>query len=187
MLEDDLLAVLDQVLGPLGSTPEDGASFMQPSLALLRSYARDVRVGRLPILGWAQNVVAVVRQPVDLSFSPSGYRTLLERVATVINDRYPPWPRGRGLSLGLTTLVLTPEPIAPDNEGTLQAGRSLPARFRAVPLGLFRLNLGQEAMASALAAGPAGAFREPVIIAETLASRLKRYVPLIESDREGAK
>jgi hypothetical protein len=181
MIEDQLLALLDETLRPLGAVPSEGESYLQPSLSVLRYYARDVRLGRLPIVGWGQSVVAVVRQPVDVAFSTAGPRTLLERAATVVHDRYPPWPRGRGLSIGLTTLVLTPEPIAPGDEERLRASLSLPARFRAVPLGLLRLNLGQEAMASALAAGPAGLFQEPVVLAEMLATRLRRYVPLVGS------
>ena len=54
------------------------------------------------------------------------------------------------------------------------------SRMRSVPLGLIRLNLGQEAMAFALAAGPAGLFPEPVALADALTKHFRRFVPAWE-------
>ena len=53
-------------------------------------------------------------------------------------------------------------------------------RMRVVPLGLYRINLGQEAMALAMQSDPTGAFTEGGILAELLCERFRRFVPLIE-------
>ena len=52
--------------------------------------------------------------------------------------------------------------------------------MRVVPLGLYRINLGQEAMALAMQTDPTGAFTEGGILAELLCERFRRFVPLIE-------
>jgi hypothetical protein len=94
-------------------------------------------------------------------------------------------PTGGGLVIGLTVVVLTPEPIGPEDDATLgQLLGSLPARrtrTRAVPLGLIRLNLGQEAVAFALASGPAGLFTEPEALADALSLHFRRFVPMIDT------
>jgi hypothetical protein len=127
-------------------------------------------------------VVAVVRQPNDVGFSSDGYRRFLKRLALAVNGRYPPWRRG-GLVLGLTVVVLTPEPIGPDDDASLRQALGGPARTgtRAVPLGLLRLNLGQEAMAFALASGPEGLFPEPGALADALTPHFRRFVPVLPS------
>jgi hypothetical protein len=90
-----------------------------------------------------------------------------------------------GLVIGLTVLVLTPEPIGPDDDATLgQILGGLSARrtrTRAVPLGLLRVNLGQEALAFALVPGPAGLFAEPEALADALSLHLRRFVQLIDA------
>lgn len=177
MLVDDLFAILDPPLKSLGHAIDEGEEFSRPPLDVLRYYQRPVRLGWLPILGRARSLVAVVRQPVDLDLS--GSRTLLERLARAAGGRYPP---SRGPTLTLTTLVLTPEPIAPDDDAALGRALSLPTRFRAVPLGLFRINLGQEALSMALARGPGNLFPEPETIADALTPHLRRYVPPLSLD-----
>ncbi|MBX6316511.1 MAG: hypothetical protein IRY99_26900 [Isosphaeraceae bacterium] len=179
MIEDDLFAILDPALRPLGVIPDVGEEFRSPPLDVLRYYYRTVRLGWMPLVGRALSLVAVVRQPLDLGLAHDGYRTLLARLAMAANGRYPPLRGGRGLTIALTTVVLTPEPIGPDDDATL--GRSLvrPSRSRAVPLGLIRLNLGQEAMALALQGGPPGLFPEPEAVADALMPRFRRFVPLI--------
>ena len=181
MLEDDLFAILDRILGPLGSAAAEGEEFRDPPLDVRRYFARPVRLGRLPVLGRALSVVAVVRQPVDLALAGDGYRSLVRRVALAAGAYFPPVWRGHGLALGLTTLVLTPEPIGPDDDAALQRALVRPPRTRAVPFGLFRINLGQEAMALALARGPAGLFPEPEALSDALTARLRRFVPRLES------
>lgn len=180
MIDDDLLRILDKTLQPLGCAPADGEHYLEPSLSILRWYVRRLHLGGLPILGRASSLVAVARQPVDLVFSAPGNRQLFERLAIVANDRYPAWPRGWGFSIGLTAIVLTPEPIGPGDDAILRDSLSLHARFRAVPLGHIRLNLGQEAMALALAEGPSQRFKEPATVADALALEFRRYVPLLE-------
>jgi hypothetical protein len=148
--------------------------------------------------------VAVVRQPVDVGFRPEDYRRFLTRLAMAVNGRFPPWswtwpsswrslwawfrrrgPSGGGLVIGLTVVILTPEPIGPEDDATLgQLLGSLPAhrtRTRAVPLGLIRLNLGQEAVAFALASGPSGLFTEPEALADALSLHFRRFVPMIDT------
>jgi hypothetical protein len=197
MTEDRLFEILEAVLRPVGSVVEAGEDFRTPPLEVLRYYFRPVRLHWLPLLGRASSVVAVVRQPVDIAFRPDDYRRFVARLAMAVNGRFPPWfgwswPRpwirrrgtqggSSGLVIGLTAVVLTPEPIGPDDDATL--GQLLTARThtrtRAVPLGLLRVNLGQEALAFALAPGPAGLFTEPEALADALSIHLRRFVPLM--------
>jgi hypothetical protein len=180
MIEDELFAWIDPVLRALGSTPEVGEEFREPPLDVLRYYHRPVRLSWVPVLGRAVSVVAVARQPIDVGLSIEGYRRFLKRLALAVNGRYPPWRRG-GLIIGLTVVVLTPEPIAPDDDATLREALGGPARTgtRAVPLGFIRLNLGQEAMALALASGPDGLFPEPEALADALTPHFRRFVPVL--------
>lgn len=194
MIEDQLYEIIDPILKTAGAVIEEGEEYRTPPLDVLRYYRRPVRLHRVPLLGRASSVVALVRQPVDVGFGPDDYRKFLTRLAMAVNGRFPPWtwsgPGGRlprmsgGLAIGLTALILTPEPIGPDDDatlgqilGTLSATRT---RTRAVPMGLLRINLGQEALAFALAPGPAGLFPEPEALADTLALHFRRFVPLME-------
>ena len=56
----------------------------------------------------------------------------------------------------------------------------LQKRSRVVPLGLIRINLGQEAMAFQLAGGPDDLYPEPAALADALTARFRRYVPLFD-------
>jgi hypothetical protein len=197
MLEDRFFETIDPVLRTTGAVVEAGEEYRTPPLEVLRYYYRPVRLYWVPLLGMASSVVAVVRQPVDIGFRPDAYHTFLTRLARAVNGRFPPWtwrlPRpwlfGRdrsaagGLVIGLTALVLTPEPIGPDDDRTLGevlAGLSARrTRTRAVPLGLLRVNLDQEALAFALAPGPAGLFNEPEALADALSVHFRRFVPLV--------
>ena len=181
MTEETLFERIDEVLKPLGSRADEGEEFRSPPLDVLRDQSRGVRLHWAPFFGRGLSVVSVVRQPVDLPFTTDGCKTLLKRLAMAVNGRYPP-TFSRGASLGLTAVVLTPEPIGPGDEAVLKAvinGRPLP-RLRAVPLGMIRVNLGQEAVAFALAAGPEGVFPEPLALADALCGSLRRFVPLME-------
>ena len=180
MLEDDLLAQLDRALRPLGHSPEPGDAFEAPPLHVLRYFRRPVRLHWLPGLGRALSLVAVVRQPVDLPFTAPGCTTLLDRLSRAVNTRFPPLVRRHGLAVGLTTVVLTPEPIRPDDDAVLASGLARPARSRCVPLGLLRVNLGQEALAFALTSSPDNLYPEPQALADTLSESLRRFVPLVD-------
>jgi hypothetical protein len=190
MTGDDLLNLIDPVLRQAGSLPEEGEEFRTPPLDVLRYYVRGVRLHWVPVVGRGQSVVAVLRQPVDVGFSAAGYGRLLERLSMAVNGRFPPFGRGRhpkGLALGVTAIVLTPEPIGPGDDSVLRevvTGRPLP-RQRAVPLGVLRVNLGQEALSFSLASGPSGAFPEPTLLADTLAGKLRRFVPLLDVGGDG--
>jgi hypothetical protein len=177
VLADALESILDAALRPLGAVMAEGASYRKPALEVLRFYHRPVRLHWLPFLGKALSVVVLVRDPPDLPFSAGGCRQCLERVAMAVNSRYPPWGRPGGLAVGLTTLVLTPAPIGPEDDGILQAALGRLPRQRAMPLGFLRLNLGQEAFAAALAPGPGNLFGEPMALANALGPHLRCYVP----------
>ena len=115
---------------------------------MLRYYRRAVRLSRIPIFGKSHSVVMVVRQPVDIDGSRAAYERFLIRVAMAANGRFPPW---RGLVIGLTALVLTPEPIGPGDDAMLREVLGIKLRrMRVVPFGLIRVNLGQEAIALAI-------------------------------------
>jgi hypothetical protein len=183
--EDALFALIDPVMKEAGGVPEPGEEFRTPALDVLRYYHRGVRLHWVPFFGRGLSVVAVARQPVDLGSTPADATRLLTRLAMAVNGRFPPLGGGRrpkGLALGMTAVVLTPEPIGPGDEELLRqvvSGRPLP-RQRAVPLGVIRVNLGQEALAFALASGPADAFPEPAALADALTPHFRRYVPLLE-------
>ncbi len=180
MIDTDLFDLIDPVLEGLGAKPEDGEDYRDPPLDVLRYYRRPVRLGLIPIIGQATSVVAVIRQPIDIGFSASSYQKLLGRLAGAVNRRFPPWPIGRGISIGLVAVVLTPEPIRPDDEAILKTSFVGLARHRAIPLGVIRLNLGQEAMAAALTNSPDDLFPDAEQIALKLAERLRRFLPLWE-------
>jgi len=199
MVEDRLYEIIDPVMRAAGAVIEAGEEYRTPPLEVLRYYYRPVRLHWVPLLGRASSVVAVVRQPVDVGFQPDDYRRFLTRLALGVNGRFPPWTgrwprpwlRGRdgsaagGLVIGLTVLVLTPEPIGPDDDamlGRILGGLSVRrTRTRAVPLGLLRVNLGQEALAFALVPGPAGLFAEPEALADALSLHLRRFVQMIDA------
>ena len=180
MIEDDLFSLMDAVLHPLGAASEAGDESREPPLDVLGYYARPVRASMIPILGRGLSVVAVCRQPVDVGFARDGYRALVERLALVVNTRFPPVKKGRGVLLGMTAVVATPEPIGPDEDAALERVLGPVPRTRAVPLGVFRVNLGQEAVSFALRRGPADLFPEPEALADALSVRLRRFVPLLD-------
>ena len=177
MTEDAFHELIDPVLRDLGATRDDGEEYREPALDVQRYDVRPVRLHRFPLLGRALAVVATVRQPMDVALAGGGYSTLVRRLAMAVNGRYPPWPRG--LTVGLTAIVLTPEPIGPGDDAALQAALAAIPRMRAVPLAILRVNLGQEAMAFALTAGPPGLFPEGEGLADALTPHFKRYVALI--------
>lgn len=184
MLEDQFLDLIGPVLKPLGLLEEDGEEFREPPLDVLRYYRRPVRLHWLPMVGRAQAVVAVVRQPVDVGLVGSGsakdYRAFLARLAMAVNGRFPPGKRLGWGSIGLTAVVLTPEPITAEDDALMKAAIEGPGRSRVVPLGLIRANLGQEAMSFQLAGGPDNLFPEPAAIADVLTLRFRRFIPLFD-------
>ncbi len=177
MIEDQFIDRIEPVLRDLGAAREAGESFRSPPLEVLVYYARRTRLGRIPILGRALGVTAVVRQPVDVDGTAAGYHRLLTRLAMAVNGRFPP---RHGLVVGLTAIVLTPEPIALGDDAMLrQALDTKLRRLRVVPFGLMRVNLGQEALAMALSTSPDDVFPESTRLADRLCEELRRYVPPI--------
>ena len=178
MVEDRFIELIEPLLRELGAVREAGESFGQPPLDVLGYYPRRVRLGRLPILGRALGVVMVARQPVDIEGGQGGYQRLLTRMAMAANGRFPPW---QGLVLGLTAVVLTPEPLTPGDDEMLRRVLDVKLRrMRVVPFGIIRVNLGQEAIAMAINSSPDGLFPEPGKLADMLCEHLRRYVPLME-------
>jgi hypothetical protein len=178
LTEESLFEVMDQAVGPAGASSEPGEEYVRPALDVRRYYRRPVRWNGVPILGRALSVVAVVRQPMELSFSDPGYKDLLVRASMAAGGRFSFW---KGAVIGLTVVVLTSEPIGPGDDAILgQAlGHSL-RRYRAVPFGLIRINLGQEAFAFALRESPERLFSEAHTLADRLSESLRRFVPLLE-------
>jgi hypothetical protein len=179
MVEDRFIELIEPVLRELGSVREAGESFHQPPLDVLGYYPRRVRLGRMPFFGRALGVVMVARQPVDVEGNQVGYQRLLTRLGMAANGRFSPW---QGLVVGLTAVVLTPEPIAPGDDAMLRQVLDLAKlrRMRVVPFGLLRVNLGQESIAFAMNESPDGLFTEPTRLADVLCENLQRYVPLID-------
>jgi len=183
VLEDQLFEIIDPILVGLGHREEEGEEFRDPPLDVLRYYRRPVRLHWLPMLGRAQGVVAVARQPVDVGIAGPGrgYRGFLDRLAMATNGRFPPGRRRGFGSVGLTAVVLTAEPIRAEDDDLLKdvlgpASR----RSRVVTLGLIRINLGQEAMSFRLGGGPDGLFPEPEALADALTDRFRRFVPFFD-------
>jgi hypothetical protein len=178
MLEDQLIELIDPLLLSRGSVLEVGEEFSEPPLSVLRYYRRRVSLSGLPILGKANSVVAIVRQPVDIDGTKAGLTRFMTRLAMAANGRFPPW---RGLVIGLTVLLLTPEPIDPADDATLREVLAIKlGRMRVVPFGLIRINLGQEAIALAVSSSPEELFTEPTTLADMLCEQFRRYVPLID-------
>lgn len=178
MLEDGLFDFIDPILAKLGLVGEDGEEFREPALDVLRYYRRPVRLHWLPMLGRGHSVVAVARQPVDVGIGQ--YPAFLGRVAMAVNGRFPPGQKPGFGGIGLTIVVLTPEPIAAEDDALLKSAIEVRTRSRAVPLGVIRLNLGQEAMAFQLAGDSEGLFPEPAELTDALTSRFRRFVPLFD-------
>ena len=178
MLEERLFETDRPCASPGGCNARARRGIPRTAADVLRYYRRAVSWSGIPIVGRAVSVVAVVRQPVDIELSEAGYSRLLTRLALAASGRFPPW---KGLAIGLTGLVVTPEPIGPGDDAVL--GRALGGslrRFRVVPVGLIRVNLGQEATAFAMKTSPDQLFTEPARLADTLSEHFRRFVPLIE-------
>jgi hypothetical protein len=178
MVEDRFIELIETSLKAVGSALEGGEEFRAPPLDVLRYYRRAVRLSRIPFLGTAQSAVVVARQPVDIEGSAAGYSRLLDRLARAANGRFPPW---RGLVIGLTAVVLTPEPIAPGDDTMLSSVLNAKLRrLRVVPFGILRINLGQEAVALATSRSPDDLFPESLRLADLVCEHLRRFVPLAE-------
>ena len=179
MTEDNLRDWLDSSMRDLGCVFEPGNEQQSPPLEVLGYYVRRVRLSWLPILGQGLGVVAVCRMPSDLSGSVAAYRPLISRISELVNSRFPPIRKGRGITLGLTTIVLTDDTISTDEDSRLAHVLEPVLRTRVVPLAIFVVNIEQDTFASSLKRGPEGLFPEPEAIADNLASKFRRYLPLV--------
>ena len=178
MTEERLIELVDPVLRGLGSQGREGEEFRHPPLDVVRYYNRSVKLSFLPLLGRSQSVVALIRQPVDIDGTTTGYERLLRRTGMAVNGRFPPW---MGLAIGLTVIFMTPEPIQPADDAMLQKVLEIKLRrMRVVPFGLLRINLGQEAIALAIKSSPDELFPEPLRLADVLTEHFRRFVPLAQ-------
>jgi hypothetical protein len=182
LLEDQLLDLIEPIVKPLGSKAEEGEEFREPPLDVLRYFRRPIKLHWLPMIGRAQSVVAVVRQPIDVGLSGGSkdYKAFFERLAMAVNGRFPPGQKLGWGSIGLTIVALTPEPIAAEDDVLLKTALEATRRSRVVPLGVVRVNLGQEAMAFQLAGGSDDLFPEPIRIADAMTLQFRRFVPLFD-------
>lgn len=181
---DELMSLIGSSLEPLGFHAEDGEEFRAPALDVLRYWQRPVRLSRFPVVGRGRSVVAIARQPDDVGDDPRSFIAAVHRLGSAADARFPPWPRGEGLMVGLTAVLLVDRPLSPEAEGALdqvlENGR--PGRRRVVPLAIFCLNSQQEAMAQAFAISLTDVFPEPTALAEVLSTRFGRYVPSLPMD-----
>ena len=72
MTEDELLQLVESILDPTGMRIEDGEEFREPPLDVVRYHVRVAKLGRLPVLARVRSVVAIVRQPADMTFAADG-------------------------------------------------------------------------------------------------------------------
>lgn len=177
MLQEDLFAELESSLSGIALTWNEGMEFESPALSVLRVGTRATRLSWMPWIGRSMSVVLVARQPLDLGLSAT--RTLVDRLCLVAEHLC---PRRRAFSVIVTAAVITPEPIGDQDESQLEQALRVAGARRSFPIGLFRINLGQEAFAFSLRKTPSNLFPEPMLLADALSTRLKRYVPPFQTD-----
>ncbi len=177
MDHDDLNELIQTTLAPIGFHAEEGEEFRTPRLDIHRYWHRPIRLSRLPIVGSGRAVVALVGEPADAPLS-GAIEPLLDRLAAAAHSRFPPWPQGSGLSLGLTAIVLAKQPIHHEAEAALDRALSTlrPGRSRVVYLGVIVLNLDQGSMAQSFAVAVPDIFPEPRALAERLAPSFGRFL-----------
>jgi hypothetical protein len=173
----DFLRLVDEAVAPRSMRPHEGQAYQKPRLDVIRHYSLRVRTGGLPILGRALSLVVIVEQPNDLILDVKGCTSLLERVGIVMSARHSPI---EGLSLAVTTIVVTDSPVEPDDDPILARGLVDQPRLRMIPMAIFKVNLAARTMAQAVRTGPAGLFPEPEMVSEALTRSLRRFVPFLE-------
>lgn len=181
MIVEELIDLIDPALAAVGFRDDEGEEFAQPPLDVVRYYHREVKVHWLPGIGRSRGVVAVVRQPVDLAGTEAGYRALMQRLSRAVGGRFPPGRKFGWGGIGLTAIVATPEPIGAEDDAFLVRSLTRPPRSRALPMGIIRVNLGQEAMAFQVTQGPDDLFPEAVRLADVMSTRFRRFVPLFDA------
>lgn len=180
MTEDDFRDWLDSLLRPLEFVVENGAESQNPKIDILGYYVRRIRISPIPILGRGLSVVAVCRTPEDVSRAANGCYSIIERLGIVANSQFPPIRKGRGLTVGITAIVLTDSPITASDDTVLAEALNPVPKTRVVPLGIIRVNLEQEAVGFALKRGPEGLFPETDVLTTAFTERFRRFLPLVE-------
>ena len=162
MLEDQFIELIDPLLLEGLGRRDRGRVSRAAAVRAAVLPPPSGRLNRVPIFGEAHSVVMVDPAAGRHRRNEGRSERLLTRLAMAANGRFPPW---RGLVIGLTAIVLTPEPIEPADDAMLREvlGVKL-GRMRVVPFGLIRVNLGQEAIALAIQSEP----RRPLHRARTL-------------------
>lgn len=174
---DLLLEMLDVLLRRDACVRSAGDEYQDPPLEVAAYYPKSVRLHWLPWVGRGLSLTAVVRRLAPCPFDPDACTGLIRQVDSAARRRFPAWRYGP--ALGLTLMEVTDQPIEPGDDSVLQKVLERPVRTRSVPLGLFRLNLEQEAMAFALRNVAGDEFAQPKVVAEALSERFRRYVSLL--------
>jgi hypothetical protein len=184
MVEQELIRNLTEVLEPLGAKREPGEQYRTPELDVLLYWTRGARLSRLPFFGRLTSIVALVREPSDLTNGEHPER-VIGRVCQAANSRFPPIVAGRGLAACATVVLVTSGAISVDEEDRLDRAlaRSTP-RQRVWPMGIFRVDLERECLSFAIrrVAGPGDVAPEPSLLAERLSGVLRRYAPPLSLD-----
>lgn len=173
----DFLRLVDDALARQAMRPHEGQAYQKPAVDVIRHYTQRVRTSRVPLLGRALSIVAIVEHPGDLTLDTPGCRALIERVGTIMSARYSPL---QALSLALTTLVVSETPVHPDDDATLAHALVDQPRLRTVPMGFFKINLADRTMAQAVRPGPDNLFVEGAQLADILAGTFRRLVPFLD-------
>ena len=183
MIENDLCATIEEVLKQLDRKREIGAELSDPPLEILGYYQGAERLGAVPWFGRGLSATVVARQPLALSFkNRDDYRRFIRQLAFATRGRFSPWKWTRGPALTLAVVVLTAEPIEAEDDQILAEILNRNERRAAAVTGIIRLNLAQEAMAVALKQPPGDRFADAALIAESLSTRFRRFVPLFNPE-----
>jgi len=179
MLTDEFLEHVDSTLRPLGGRKSEGLAFEQPPLVIEQAHWRQVRTSWLPWLGLTQSITLVVQQPSDLPFHESGMRQFWERLSLVASAQA---TLRKGPGIALTAIQLTSDRLEPNDSAMLERTLQPVARQRAIPLGVFRVNLQQGIFSYAIRRGPGGLFPEPELLADEFCKHLGQFVPLLDTN-----
>jgi hypothetical protein len=161
-----------------------GDRYEDPELDVLLYLKRSLRLSGLPVIGRGLGIIGLIREPSDLQVETfEGASRIMTRATRAISTRFPPIRNGHGLAILSCLLITTSRPIAPHTETHLETLLDRQSKTqRAVVLGCFVVNPEQLVMAQAVRRASGFDYPEPVLLADALAPRFRRYVPLMPPD-----